>query len=327
MKRWQVLAVALLLFFTTPHKVVAQDMIPASQVTFVGGPGDIGSWPVTASITRIVFTGAGTGVEFTKDGLPVTRGGNGWPDTCVPFNNCKEAGGAIDMGSLQYSLGVVLKVNGQWVASAPIESWYQRQNPGGPINNQNEVCPTGSGQLHCNWFYDQNRWPVIYNAQPQTGEQIGVFVVAGDARNNFNPVHERSNIVVLNLPPTGADVAFDFSASPAPAPTPAPVPVPIPPAPQPVPVPPAPQPQPVPAPAPLPATDLTSFMLTQQAVNQAALMAQFAELKNQLSLVDQHITDFREAVKSKWLTVVNNPIFKYGLAAVTGFLATHKWGG
>ncbi len=189
------------------------DMIPASQITFVGpGGSDIGAWPITTGVTRVAFTQRGTGVEFAPKGaLPVTRGGSGWPDTCVPFETCKEAGGTIDMGALQYSFGLVLKVNGQWFASAPIESWYGRENPGGAINDQTVVCPSGSGQIHCNWFYANDRWPNLFSARPQEGEQIGVFVIAGDARNGFNPLHERSNIVVLNLPATGAEVSFDFA--------------------------------------------------------------------------------------------------------------------
>lgn len=293
----------------------AQDMIPVNQITFVGGPSDIGSWPVTAAITRVTFTPAGTGVQFTKDALPVNRGGTGWPDTCVPIDTCKETG--VDMGALQYSFGVVLKVNGQWFASAPVESWYQRMNPGGPINDQSVVCPSGSGQLHCNWFYAQDRWPGIYNARPQTGEQIGIFVVAGDARNNFNPLRERSNIVVLDLPPTGVDLAFDFGAFVPPPP------VFLPPAP--IPVPPVVAP-PVPAPAPLPSNELGQ-LFTQSAINHAAEMAVLSELQNQVAALKQDVADFRAAVRSKWIAIVDSPVFKYALAGLTGFLATHKWGG
>lgn len=296
MRKWMVFA---LLLVAAPVRAQG-DMIPVNQVTFVGP--DASAWPITAALTRVTFTGAGTGLTFTKGGLPVTRGGDGWPDTCTPFETCKEPG--LDMGALQYSMGVVLKVNGQWFASAPVESWYQRVNPGGAINDQTVVCPSGSGQLHCNWFYDPSRWPNLASAHPDPGEPIGVFVVAGDARNGYNPLRERSNIVLLNLPPTGAETVFDFPAFAAPSPT-----VVL---------------QPVPSlPPTLPSTD-TGAIFNQLAINHAAEMAELDALRAQLALARQDIADFRGDVKTAWEQMGGPFILKYVLPAVTAYLAGRK---
>jgi len=40
-----------------------------------------------------------------------------------------------------------------------------------------------------------------------------LFVCAGDARNNFNPVKERSNIVVVPLPADGEAAIFTWIGS------------------------------------------------------------------------------------------------------------------
>lgn len=68
----------------------------------------------------------------------------------------------------------------------------------------------------------------------------------------------------------------------------------------------------------LPSTDLGPI-LTMQAVNHASEMAELAELKTQLALTRQDIAEFRAAVRSRWVAVVDSPVFKYGLAAVAGW--------
>src|ERR1700674_3761972 len=245
MRRLFSILACLLFLHTLPAH--AQDMIPVDQVQFVGPGGNVGAFPSTARISQVSVDANGTNVTFDKGTLPSTRGGTGWPDTCVPFGGCKEPG--IDMGALQYSFGLVLKVNGQWVGSAPIENWYGRMNGTGPLQDQTVSCPTGTGQIHCNLFYD-SRWPLLNQVTPRPGDTIGVFVVAGDARNNFFVTQERSNIVTIQLPATGQTQTFNFDQS---VPTP-PVPVP---APTPVPVP----------PTPLPSTDTAVIPLLQQIVS------------------------------------------------------------
>src|SRR5919197_303699 len=61
------------------------------------------------------------------------------------------------------------------------------------------------------------RWPntcgrPLAGYNPKPGELVGLFVVAGDARNNFYRVQERSNIVTFPLPPSDTGVSFTFAA-------------------------------------------------------------------------------------------------------------------
>lgn len=179
-----------------------KDQIVGAQ--FIGAGGD---FPITTSITRAVVGTDGLDVQFTK------RDGVGrWPDT----PNLESSGG---MGPLEYSVGLALKVNGQWLASAPIEFWNGRPASGtGQIQDQTVTCATGTGQIHCNWFYDAGRWPGLFDARPAVGDTIGLFVVAGDVRNNVFVVRERSAIVTFELPPTGVPATFDFQNADAPAP-------------------------------------------------------------------------------------------------------------
>jgi len=92
-----------------------------------------------------------------------------------------------------------LRINDRWYASAPIETWFGNNVIGGPIQSP--------GQIPQNWFYDE-RWAPMTGYQPKAGESIGLFVCAGDARNNFNPIKERSNIVVVPLPADGHAAVF-----------------------------------------------------------------------------------------------------------------------
>jgi hypothetical protein len=280
--------------------VRAQEL-PINQARFVGGP-DINTFAQTTSVTQVDVTATGANLQFDKKDGP-----NRWPDNVTPGWQ----------GSLQYSIGLCMNLDG-WVCSAPIESWYGRKDATGPITDQSTTCAAGHGQVQCNWFYD-NRWAPLNGHQPAPGEQVGMFVVAGDARNNFNPVKERSNIVLFNLPGPGQSQTFNFSPV-APQPTPTPVPTP---APQPVPTPaPAPAPQPTPAPAPLPSGDLIAQLMS--------INAQILACNQGIAAVNQNVTDGRAEnqsffanVKSVWAQV-GGPLLKYVVPAVSGILAGWK---
>lgn len=72
-------------------------------------------------------------------------------------------------------------------------------------------------------------------------------------------------------------------------------------------------------PTPQPATDL-SPILTAQAVDRAILL----ELQKELAATRQDIADFRAAVRSRWVAIMDSPIVKYGLAAVAAYVMGKK---
>jgi len=159
----------------------AADMVSLGLATILNSPRDLARWPVTTAISSIDIRSSGVHVEFSKK-----QGPGRWPDIVPP-------GWA---GSLQYTLGMVLNINGQWYASAPVEFWFGLDRAGGPPS-----------QYALNWFYDPARWAPMTYHQPAVGEQIGFFVCAGDCRNTTvgdkSPVKERSNVVLLPMPGDG----------------------------------------------------------------------------------------------------------------------------
>lgn len=184
------------------------DAIDLSVVTILNSP-DVRQWPATSHLSRLTLRPTGAHVEHSKEVDP-----NSWPD--IPFGT--------EGGTLQYTLWILLQINGHWFTSGCIEYWRGCDENGGPV-----------GDYAKNWYYDGNRWAPMTGHQPAVGEAVGFFVTSGDARNNGDPsVRERSQVVLVNFPDaTGGD--FAFTAAPHPAP---------------VPVPPAPTPQPIPAPPP-----------------------------------------------------------------------------
>ena len=133
-------------------------------------PPDLGSWAETANITQVNLTTGRIVVDFDK-----RQGPGHWPD--VGFGD----------GSLEYTLGICLKINGTWNCSAVVQFWNGRDlAAGGDVNN-----------LAGEWFYD-NRWGAMKGHQPAPGETVGWFVAAGNLRDSGNVItKERSKVLLL----------------------------------------------------------------------------------------------------------------------------------
>ena len=145
-------------------------------------PPDLANWPVTTTLTEVDFTAAGVHVVFSK-----IDGAGRWPDIMPPGWT----------GPLQYTMGLVECIDGQWHASAAIQFWYGLSASGGNVALNNQVA--------INWYYD-GRWGALSHRQPATGEIVGLFVAAGNTRGVMSndplesPVMERSNVVLVPFP-------------------------------------------------------------------------------------------------------------------------------
>jgi hypothetical protein len=175
--------------------------------TLFDNPTDLADWPVTTTITSVEFQYGGRDgvrVEFSK------RDGDGsWPDITPPGWD----------GPLEYTLGFCENIGGKWYGSAAIQFWRGLDASGGnvaeDIVTKAQCTAFGAGsscQVAKNWYYD-GRWGALAGYQPATDEVIGVFVVAGNTRGvkdgSQSPVHERSNVVLVKMPPfTGAKYTF-----------------------------------------------------------------------------------------------------------------------
>ena len=165
----------------TPGGPAPGDGINLSQAIIHNSPSDVPNWPVTTTLTRLDLMPSGAHVEFSKQ--------SSWPEVVPP-------GWA---GGLQYTLWIVLNINGQWHASGCIEYWRGLYENGGPVN-----------QYALNWYFDPIRWAPMTGHQPAVGEQVGFLVTSGDARNNGpSGVRERSNVVIVSFP-SASGRSFSF---------------------------------------------------------------------------------------------------------------------
>lgn len=167
-----------------------EDMIDISTITFVNGP-NFQEFKLATKLTQIRLTD-NVAVEFGKKNGP-----DRWPDSTTPGWD----------GPLQYSVGLCMFISGKWYGCAPIEFWHGLESSGGPIQSQD--IGDGRGQIEANWFYNET-WHPLNTHQPKAGEQLGFFVVAGDPRNNYCPLKERSQIVTFNLPKQNETKTFDY---------------------------------------------------------------------------------------------------------------------
>lgn len=156
------------------------DQIPMEDVTIVASP-DVKGWAIGASMTKVGLDfQANQVMDFTKKNGP-----NAWPFVI-----------GSEGGEIQFTLWVVLKINGQWMAVACIRCISRAPN--------DNYVPTGPtlvpGQLPNNWYYFAP-WPVG-GYQPQPGEPVGWFLTSGDQRRgDIHTIMERTNIVVTPFSP------------------------------------------------------------------------------------------------------------------------------
>lgn len=268
-----------------PMPVFAQaDMLNIHQAQIVNAP-NVADWPITTALTDVSFDGATTRVNFTKRDGP-----NRWPDVTPKGWS----------GPLEYTLWLFVNNGGQWVGSGFIQFWNGRDGTGSAAD------PDVPSRYAAHWYYSE-RWSPIFGHGPiAPNEEIGFMVTSGNQRDSAGPdsVMERSNVVTFPATDNGH---YSFSANP-PVVTPPPVVVP-------------PSPTPTPVPVPLPSTDLTP-VLTQQAIDHAAEMAILQELRTQLGMLKSEVEDFQGQVRSKYVAVMDSPIVRYGLAAISGWLIT-----
>ena len=96
------------------------DAIDLHQVTVYASPMDIADWPVTTRITRLDLGGTnGAAVDFGKKDGP-----GRWPDVVPPGWD----------GASQYTLWMVVRVNGRWYTAGGVEYWYGLDRNGGPVS-------------------------------------------------------------------------------------------------------------------------------------------------------------------------------------------------
>jgi hypothetical protein len=163
--------------WSNTRQFTPQSFDPLTAV-FHDNPPDIGAWPQGTKITSVVFTPRAIEVDFDR-----RNGPNRWPDVTPPGWS----------GSLQYTLGMCMNVNGRWNCSAVVQFWHER-----------DLADSGPpADIAFEWFYNAGRWKDLYLRQPADGETVALFVVSGDARqqsftrNSCPRICERSDFVLV----------------------------------------------------------------------------------------------------------------------------------
>ncbi len=176
-------AVLILVALLWPLAVSAQDAIDLHQVQVFESPNPA-DWPITATLTALDLGASDCAVEFTQK--------DAWPDVEIPGWNG---------GKIQYTLWMVVNVNGQWMSAGGIEFWKGRIGGCGP-----------AGQYAQNWYF----FNPISQHQPAQGERVGFLVTAGDQRRkDVRAITARSNVVAVDFPgPGGGSFRFDTPAPP-----------------------------------------------------------------------------------------------------------------
>lgn len=181
------------------------DAIDFGSIAIFAGP-DVHAWPVTSTVTRVIFLPANWQIESSKQWDP-----NRWPDAIPPGWE----------GPIQYTLWPVVKVDGQWRTCPAIEFWY-----GGPYPNHGRYDGVGGpySKAAQDWYFHV---PQMAGHQPMVGETVGFFTTTAVQRNSTSAVpgapHERSNVVICQVPASDSGT-IDFSGDVPPQPEPEPPP-------------------------------------------------------------------------------------------------------
>ena len=146
---------------TTAYSAAANFVAQAFDITkakFWDNPPDAGSWPMTAHVNYVEFTGFSMRVDFDR-----RTGPNKWPNLIPPGFQ----------GPLQYTLGMCRFIQNQWHCSAVVQFWEGRD-----LDSTAEPS-----RFWREWWYTGERWgPLADGVGPAEGETVGIFVGSGDLR-------------------------------------------------------------------------------------------------------------------------------------------------
>jgi hypothetical protein len=170
---------------------MSQDAIDLSRATVYSSPPDIASWPITTTIDRLTMR------PGKEHGLSFSFGANAsWPDYVPPGWE----------GPIQYTVWAGVQTAGIWHVAGFIQMWRTRPSTGAPIL-----------EFWQEWAYDIGRWGPLASVRPKAGDQMIFLLSAGNARRGsagrepeVTSVRERSNVVIVSLPPGDSGV-FTFS--------------------------------------------------------------------------------------------------------------------
>jgi hypothetical protein len=182
-KTWLFTIVTCSTFLNIPLQAQTLDL---HQAIIHSSPRDVADWPQTVFISRMEMDPSGGLTLLFRNPLPVQ-----W--------NCRPAGWD---GDIQYTVWAVVRTSTTLHAAGFIQMWQTR-----PMGHS-ELPPILTG--YSNWWGDvRHLWGDMSDYVPQTGDTVGFFVSACNARLASEGLHERSNVVSVVLP-VGDRGSFTF---------------------------------------------------------------------------------------------------------------------
>ena len=175
-----------------------RDAIDLSQAIVHNSPADIASWAKTTRISTLTMRPPGPADGLSFDAASHMK----WPDYTPPGWD----------GPIQYTVWAGVKLSdGKWHIAGIQQMWRDRESTGAPLLSYGPGCTVNN--FACNWVYDA-RWGAMAGYQPRAGEAMVFFLSAGNARGvgTVTSVRERSNVVIVNLPPDD-NAVFNFAAT------------------------------------------------------------------------------------------------------------------
>lgn len=282
-----ILALALVGVLAAPASAQFADAVDLHTCTVHAAPSDVADWGVQYPITQVTVSPS-AGIKIASPALAQ------WPDS--PFG---DGGG----GTIQYTVWVGIRFEGQCHVSGFIQMWRGRMND--PGHSIPAFLSSDPDQGWHNYAYDA-RWSPMDQYIPKAGDIVYFFLTQGNERGgSITATRTRTNVVAIHYPANDSG-SFDFSATPVPTPDPVPVPTPT--------------PVPVPVPQPVPVTDLGPILSRLDLIS-----AQLAATSQQLTQTTKTLEDainepawFTKLAENKYVQMVG--------AAVATYFTTKKLG-
>lgn len=197
-----VYAVIHVMFDSTLVGAQPVDAMDLRSAAVHSSPASVADWRPTVAIEKLTFDPR-AGLSF-QAAVPDSWNFHvpGWGDpklTDEQKAGCSVPG--VDNGCVQYTVWAVANVGGTWHAAGYIQMWKGRPSTGAPLPSD-----------WVNWGGDARGifGPELLGYRPAPGDRMGFLLTAGNGRLvGDNPLHERSNVVVVPLPAGDAGV-FEF---------------------------------------------------------------------------------------------------------------------